>query len=295
MNPNEIDLYAGIAGASVEVESFHFGEGIVLSKTFAHLMAPFLMAFAPAEPGKHHPAPWKAAQGGFGFDVLAQLKVPKEFNPPRWFDHLNTAWWFAALLRLRATPLISVPVIASDPFSKAPEIEHDIQFWPVETEPRRLILDRAPATRVSESVLVWVGDHWREGGVLMHESEEFNLLMQAFDQSLFARSVKLALLSLWGALEAVFSPGRNELRFRVTALIATFLEPAGENRRSLQRKLTTLYDSRSAAAHGRSESLLEPLLETYATTKRIITKILEENRVPTPRQLENQLFGIHSG
>ena len=295
MNLNEIDLYAGIAGASVEVNSFHFGEGIVLSKTFAHLMAPFLMAFAPAELGKHHPAPWKAAQGGFGFDVLAQLKVPTKFNPPRWFDHFNTAWWFAALLRLRATPLISVPVIASEPFSKAPEIEHDIQFWPIEAEPRRLILDRAPATRVSESVLVWVGDHWREGGVLMHESEEFNLLMQAFDQSLFARSVKLALLSLWGALEAVFSPGRNELRFCVTAFIATFLEPAGENRQSLQRKLTKLYDSRSAAAHGRSESLLEPLLETYAITKCIVTKILEENRVPTPLQLENQLFGIHFG
>ena len=191
--------------------------------------------------------------------------------------------------------LISVPVIASEPFSKAPEIEHDIQFWPIEAEPRRLILDRAPATRVSESVLVWVGDHWREGGVLMHESEEFNLLMQAVDQSLFARSVKLALLSLWGALETVFSPGRNELRFRVTALIATFLEPAGENRRPLQRKLKKLYDSRSAAAHGRPESLLEPLIETYAITKCIVTKILEENRVPTPLQLENQLFGIHSG
>ncbi len=128
----------------------------------------------------------------------------------------------------------------------------------------------------------------------MHESEEFNLLMQALDQSLFARSVELALLALWGALEAVFSPGRNELRFRVTALIATFLEPPGEDRRSLQRKLTKLYDSRSAAAHGRSESLLAPLLATYVTVKRIVTKILEENRVPTPRQLENELFGVHS-
>ena len=67
----------------------------------------------------------------------------------------------------------------------------------------------------------------------MHESEEFNLLMQALDQSLFARSVELALLSLWGALEAVFSPGRNELRFRVTALIATFLEPPGQERETV--------------------------------------------------------------
>lgn len=219
MNPNEIDLYAGIAGASVEVESFHFGEEIILSKTFAHLMAPFLMAFAPAEPGKPHPAPWKAAQGGFGFDVLAQLEVPKEFNPPRWFDHLNTVWWFAALLRLRATPLVSVPLIASEPFSKAADIEHDIQFWPIEAEPRRLILDREPATTVSQSALAWVRDHWREGGLLMHESEEFNLLMQALDQSVFARSVELALLSLWGALEAVFSPGAMNSGFASPRLL----------------------------------------------------------------------------
>ncbi len=267
----------------------------MLAKTFGHLMAPFIMAFSPAESGKPHPAPWKSAQGGVGFDVLAQLKIPKEFDPPPCFDHVNTAWWFAALLRLRATPVISVPVIASEPFARAHEIEHDIRFWPIETERQRLILEQSPATTISESVLVWIRDHWRDGGVLMHESEEFNLLMQAFDQSLFARSVELALLSLWGALEAVFSPGRNELRFRVTALIATFLAPAGEGRRSLQRKLAKLYDCRSAAAHGRSESLLDPLLDTYATTKRIVTKILEENSVPTPHQLEDELFGIQSG
>ena len=274
------------------METFHFGEGIVLSKTFAHLMAPFVMAFAPAEPGKPHPAPWKAAQGGFGFDVLAQLEVPKEFQPPRWFDRINTVWWFAALLRLHATPLVSVPVIASEPFSKALEIEHDIQFWPIEAEPRRLVLERDPSATISEPALRWIRDHWRGGGLLMHESDEFNLLMQALDQSLFARSVELALLSLWGALEAVFSPGRNELRFRVTALIATFLEPPGQERRALQRRLVKLYDSRSAAAHGRAESLLEPLLDTYSIIKRVVTKIIEQNRVPSPRQLEGELFGV---
>ena len=175
MNPNEIDLYAGIAGASIEVNSFHFGEGIVLSKTFAHLMAPFLMAFAPAKLGNHHPGPWKAAQGGFRFDVLAQLKVPKEFSPPRWFDHLNTAWWFAALLRLRATPLISVPVIASEPFSKAPEIEHDIQFWPVEAEPRRFILGHCQVNWLPRdqatipSIQVWL-DHRYLGAVSAYDA-----------------------------------------------------------------------------------------------------------------------------
>lgn len=291
VNPNEVDLFGGFAGAELVVDSFHFGEGIILSRTFAHLMAPFLMAFAPADPGKPHPAPWKAAQGGFGFDVVAELAIPKDFNPPTWFDHINTVWWFAALLRLRATPLVSVPVIASEPFSRAKDIERDIQFWPIEAEPRRLVLERDPANTVSESALEWVGAYWRSGGLLMHESEEFNLLVQALDQSSFARSAPLALLSLWGALEAVFSPGRSELRFRVTALIATFLEPPGEQRRALQKKLVKLYDSRSAAAHGRSETILDPLFDTYELIKRVVIRIIERDQVPTPRELEAQLFG----
>ncbi len=52
MNPNDFPLYAGIAGVSVNVNEFDFGEGVVLRKTYAHVMAPYLAAFAPAEPGK---------------------------------------------------------------------------------------------------------------------------------------------------------------------------------------------------------------------------------------------------
>lgn len=291
MNPNDIDIFGGFASAELEVDSFDFGDGIVISRTFAHLMAPFLMAFGPAEPGKPHPAPWKPASGGTGFDIVAELAVPKEFNPPKSFDCLNTVWWFAALTRLRATTLVSVPVIAREPFSRAKDIEHEIQFWPVEAEAKRLILERKPARTIGNSDLEWIRDHWRSGALLMHESKEFNLLVQAFDQSLFARSVPLALLSIWAALEAVFSPGSNELKFRVTALIATYLEPPGAQRQALQKRLGKLYNSRSAAAHGRPEALLEPLLDTHSFMKRIVIRIIECDEVPTPRGLEAKLFG----
>jgi hypothetical protein len=55
MNPNTSPLYAGISGLQLEAESFELGQGVTLSKTFAHVMAPFLIAFAPANPGELTP------------------------------------------------------------------------------------------------------------------------------------------------------------------------------------------------------------------------------------------------
>ena len=65
------DLFGGLSGASLTVDRYDLGSGIVISRTFAHLMAPFVMAFAPAEPGKPHPAPWRAAKAS----VNALLKT----------------------------------------------------------------------------------------------------------------------------------------------------------------------------------------------------------------------------
>ena len=69
-------VFAGLAHATLEPTSFDLGNGVVLSHTYAHLMAPFMVAFHPAEPGKAHPTPWAAARGGLGFDIHLQLQVP---------------------------------------------------------------------------------------------------------------------------------------------------------------------------------------------------------------------------
>lgn len=75
MNPNDSPLYAGIAGVTMSFNEFEFGKGVVLKQTYAHIMTPYLAAFAPAKPGSHHPAPWKSVSGG-GFDITVELYVP---------------------------------------------------------------------------------------------------------------------------------------------------------------------------------------------------------------------------
>ncbi len=293
MNPDDGNLYGGISGAKLTVVPFHFGSGVTISSTFAHLMRPFIMAFASPATNQPHPGPWRPAQGSFGFDILAQIYIPKEFNLPEWFDRANTIWWLAALLRLRSTHRIAVPVISNVSFSEASSANHEVFFWPVEseTERTRMLLEPNAKAQIDITDLEWVKQYWITGGHLINKHSEFNLAMQSFDQSSFARSPSLALLSLWGALEALFSPARSELRFRVSANIATFLEPPGEARYSLQKQVAKLYDERSAAAHGGEQDAEEPLLETYALMKRLIVRIIEQNHVPTPIELTSRLFG----
>src|SRR5882757_8459836 len=75
-DPLSGDLYIGLSGLVLEDAVIEFPLGIKLEKTFAHVMSPITVAFAPAIGGGHHPPPWKAARGGFGQDVTAQLKIP---------------------------------------------------------------------------------------------------------------------------------------------------------------------------------------------------------------------------
>jgi|SRR5712691_1739992 len=87
----------------------------------------------------------------------------------------------------------------------------------------------------------------RSHTTLIGESAEFALAVDALSSGQFVRSSALILDSLWGALEALFSPSTTELKFRVSSLIAAFLEPFGNSRGLQQKQIAKLYDKRSAA------------------------------------------------
>jgi hypothetical protein len=58
-----------------------------------------------------------------------------------------------------------------------------------------------------------------------------------------------------------------------------------------QKAIAKLYESRSAAAHGREDKKSDSLQETYGIARRAVIKMLEDNRVPTHVELEAKLFG----
>lgn len=175
------------------------------------------------------------------------------------------------------------------PFSEIPKNRQDATILPVEASPRKLFAS-PNLTRLTQSDLQWLKNAWIEGGKLMYENSGFNDAFQAMDAAGALPNRAVALLAVWGALEHLFSPAKQELRFRVSANIAAFLEPVGLARLELHRHLMKLYDARSGVAHGTKLKSQDAWVGTYEIANRILLKILSISRVPSKEELENELF-----
>jgi hypothetical protein len=134
------NLYGRLSGASLTIPEFRICEGLEIRKTYAHLTAPYVLAFAPpAHPGTHHPGPWKSAHEGLGFDITAEIFLAEDCQPTN-FDRVNTLWWTLALLRLATGLPLRMPVISDTAFSDAANSPGEPTFWTVEMPPDQLRL-----------------------------------------------------------------------------------------------------------------------------------------------------------
>jgi hypothetical protein len=289
------DLYGGISGCELELETYDLGEGVVLRSTYAHLMSPYLMAFAPPGPQGHHPAPWKAAKGGSGFDIHVEIHVPASFDPRNWLAREDTIWWIAALLRTLYVPFISVPVVSNMAFAAIPQSRTDPVLEPLETSDRLLCPGTPEKRTLRTTELEWIRDNWLKCGYLMQESPKLDTAFRAFDAAMIKGKASLSLIALWGGLEQLFSPSSGELRFRVSALIASYLEPVGPDRLALYRRILKLYDARSTAAHSASDVEHGPLIETYVVMRNVLMKMFCDKHVPDRNELEELLLGGDDG
>ena len=281
-------LFAGVSGLQLEAESFDFGYGITIRKDYAHVMAPLMMAFTRPEKGKPHPPPWKSLGGGIYFDVEAEIEVPLSYRPDTGLDRLNTVWWLGSLLRLVASPCISIPFVS----------DHSIRSIASSSEKAAVVAIEATSGRsqgryypIHLSALNWIREQWEPGARLFCADEDFNMSFQAFDSSSVAGNSSLSLITVWGALEQLFAPAKQELRFRVACNISAFLETPGEGRLNLHKEILKLYDARSVVAHSAQRTRGEAASNSHKLLKRVLSKILEDRKVPTRGDFEKSLFG----
>lgn len=281
-------LYLGLSGLVLEKEAFELGKGITIRKTFAHLMAPYMVAFVPVEPGQARPAPWKSARGGSGYDIVAELFVPDGLAEGEAWELQRTLTF---LLRAGVNPATTATAFASHSFSELQGVpDTEAQIMPIEAKPRifQLIVHNA---RMNEASAKWVADRWEKTHRLIGAHKEFDLGVAAIEAMQFEKNGALSLMSLWAALEAMFSRERSELRFRVSSYIAAYLKPFGPERLELQKKLGKLYDKRSATAHGAFDIDHDALFETVTVMRQVLLRMIDASKVPTREDLEERLFG----
>ena len=130
-------IFGAISGAKLPIDEYDLGEGACLKATYAHVMVPFLMAFCSSRTGKPHPAPWSAVEGGMGYDVHIELRIDSKGNP-EWLLGTKALWWVVALLRLRSSWTLWMPVFSNRPFQQTPKVT-DTRLFPFEMGTRGTI------------------------------------------------------------------------------------------------------------------------------------------------------------
>jgi hypothetical protein len=282
--------YIGISGATLPQERFDLGFGLVLSQTYAHLMAPYIMAFAPAKPGAAHPGPWRAAGGGFGYDVTIQLEVPHG-KLPAGLTTERAGWWIVALLRIAHAPYVFAPVTIDTPFEKASTSAKEPTIAPLEVErPRtRRPDDRGEALELSW--LAWLAVNWVEVVEMMTAHPKALAAFEALDSCRVQQRGSVQMLTIWGALEQLFAPSAGELRFRVATNLASYLEPRGPGRQRTFKKILKLYNERSAAAHTTAEIEATHVLQSWVLLRNALMRMINERKVPDQDDFEHLLFG----
>jgi len=285
------NIHFGISNLKIEENSFDLGDGIIISKTYAHLMSPFIVAFQPAPPGKHHPAPWKSTYGGNSFDINAELFIPSHIEE-KYESKIEVARTIGFLFRLGINPATQFTVFSNHSFSELPKIpDSESIICPFDTQTRYFMLS-VESENTNTNALKWLAERWQTVHKLTKEKNEFALAVNAIDTGQFIQNSGLTMVLLWGALESLFSPSTSELRFRVSSLIAAYLEKPGIERVKRQKEVSKLYDKRSAAAHGKPKHNSDDLLRTFNLLRDVVWKIIDDKKVPRKKDLENLLFGI---
>ncbi len=289
MNTEPVAFYGGISDVEMIHDKFELGHGLFLRKTYARLMNPLIFSFSAAKEGEPHPAPWRIVDHDNGTDIKIELFIPGSLKLPNFFDQLNTIWWIIALIRLRGAGFSRVPVISQCPFAEFALNQNKFHVTQIETLPRYYSRE-AVVSVLSEEDLQWLRKTWLTGGTLMSQSQSFRDAFYAIDRAgeLPIRSVSVLLI--WSALEKLFSPAKQELRFRVSAHIAAYLEPIGDSRLRLHKQIMKLYDARSEIAHSAKVKTGGIWSSTYSLAKRVLMKILSDNFVPSMKELEGMLF-----
>ena len=80
------------------------------------------------------------------------------------------------------------------------------------------------------------------------------------------------MVSLWAGLESLFSPSTMELRFRVSALISSYLHEHGKERQNLYKKIMKLLYRPVMKVH-QKYLCVRPVFETHQFALEIDRKL----------------------
>jgi hypothetical protein len=207
-------------------------------------------------------------------------------------DHapFTLAWWVVSAIRAKTLCEILVPAVANLPWSTIAAADpKSVHVQLLEDVPSAIRME--PPVAVAEGDLDWVFEHLTNFARLL-EDQRFFLAVEALTTHHHQSNLRMMTAAVWAGIEALFRV-HAELRFRLSAYIAAYVEPAGAGRLDLYRELKRRYDFRSRAVHGAAvtdEDLREHVQRVRSILARLICKVAEAGGVPSADDFDGMLF-----
>lgn len=283
-------VYLGMSGVKISFDELVLPKGVIARRVYAHFMSPHMVALESPTREKLAPSPWKSVRGSSDKIVCWELEVDLTKKPKgvEAYDYVKT---IVSLLRLGLSPQLHCFLISSVSFASKAEFndrDPEVSLW----ETNRVLVLKGANDELSQSMFGWIAENLERCIVLIYKHYELKLAVSSLDEVNFQQSLPMSLVLLWGALEAIFTKDKVELRFRVSIMVASYLEPDdGDKAYLLYKKIAKLYNERSKAAHGDNSVNQEILLQTYDLLYKSVEKMFEQNSVPTKENLERSLLG----
>lgn len=286
-------LYCCLTSVKVGDEPFELGHGITLSRSYAHVMSNTMLAVKrPEKPNQHHPGPWAATGDGFRFDSDVVLHIPDTYKR-KGMESAEVAMRLTALMRLWVDPRIRLTLMCEVHPSEITVPKNGPRLRianAVEVQPWYFQLVPVTEPDTIEGLKL-IKENWESALDLTQGSAAFSLGLDAIANAQLIHSLALGIVSVWAALEALFTSSTTELRFRVSVMIAAYLNPPGPSRLAEQKRVLKLYDARSAAAHGAPKHTHDDLLASLELLRKVLIRMVCEKKVPSKEDLESLLFG----
>ena len=231
-----------------------------------------------------------SAVGRYAHSVRHELGVDRSFGSKDQ-GAFNLAWWFLSALRIRTLADFLVPAVSDHSWATIAAISDGachVQLLEDVPRARRFSVP----VRISESDLDWASQSLIALAELL-EVPRFRLAVDCLTTHQHEASLRMTTASLWAGVEALFGIN-SELRFRLSALVAAFLEPRGAQRITRYRVVKSLYDFRSRAVHGGTlddAMLSQHIRDVRVMLSALVCKMVEIKRVPSEDEWDATLLG----
>ena len=147
------------------------------------------------------------------------------------------------------------------------------------------------ARLVEQSDFDWLWSSGEEFEELLKDSR-FNLAVESLCYCHLLRDPRMMAAGLWAGIESLCGVA-HELRYRISLIAASILEPRGVRRKALYKRVQALYDVRSKAVHGAElsrEKLVEHVVEVRILLAQLVMKCIEASRVFSKEDHEGMLL-----